>query len=551
MKTLYKTIGITALLLFAGCGSGGESSSQDTASSSSDIAASSSSAAAESANAQLFLEENGITCDDESVQIEGAVATITRSGTYRISGTLEDGRIIVDSDDDGTVILILDNVTLYSSTNAPIAIMNAGAAEILLEDGSYNTLTDASVYVFDGDDDEPNAALFSKDDLSIGGNGTLRLNANYNDGITSKDTLTIRGGTFVVFAADDGIRGKDALTIQAGTFTMNTYGDVLKSDDDEAGVITVTGGTFNLVSYEGDVMSAESNLSIASGTFNLHTAEGYTTYMNDDSNSMKCLKAGTNLLIEGGTFNLNCADDALHSNDTLTVENGTFTIATGDDALHSDIALTINDGNITIEHSYEGIESGIITLNGGRMSIVSDDDGINAASDEVSTRLLTVNGGVIVVESEGDGIDVNGAMVMNGGLVLVHGPVSENDSALDYDMQFRLNGGTLIAVGSSRMAQAPSQDSAQNAVSVTFDKQQSAGTLINLQKTDGTSLMTFEPKKPYQSLVYASPLLMQGDTYSLYLGGSVTGTSEGGYYAVGTYTPGTLYRDITLTTVGK
>ena len=113
-------------------------------------------------------------------------------------------------------------------------------------------------------------------------------------------------------------------------------------------------------------------------------------------------------------------------------------------------------------------------------------------------------------------------------------------------MQFRLNGGTLIAVGSSRMAQAPSSVSTQPSISVTFSSVQSAETLLHLQDSSGTSLLTFAPKKAYQSLIYSSPALIQGNSYDLYLGGTALDPEESGRY-LGAYTPGSLYTTLTLT----
>ncbi|MCH9814085.1 MAG: carbohydrate-binding domain-containing protein [Epsilonproteobacteria bacterium] len=500
----------------------------------------------------ITLDGETITTLSSQVTVESSVATITKSGVYRLSGTLTDGQIIIDTDDEETVQLILDDVSISSSTNAPLNIQSAEKTVIILAEDTQNILTDASEYVFDDpEEDEPNAALYSKDDLSIYGGGTLTVHANYNDGITSKDGLVIDSGTIVIDSVDDGIRGKDYLVVKGGDITVDAYGDCLKSDNEDAdtGYISIEDGTFDLTSYEGDGIAAESDLFIASGGLTIKTADGSTTYLTEDSNSMKGMKAGDQIIIDNGTFNLNCADDAIHSNNTITINNGNYTLSTADDAIHSDIALTINSGTITINESYEGIESGTITINGGTIYVTASDDGINAASDEVSNRYLYINGGYIVVDSEGDGIDVNGMMQMTDGTVIIHGPIASNNGALDYDMQFSLQGGLLVAVGSSRMAQAPSSSSTQYTVSATFNSTQSANTLVHIQDSSGNSVLTFEPKKAYESLIFSSADLVYGSGYSIYLDGTDTGTQSDGLYQTSNYTPGTLFDSFTISSM--
>ena len=283
------------------------------------------------------------------------------------------------------------------------------------------------------------------------------------------------------------------------------------------------------------------------------------------------------MLIDNGTFVIDAADDAIHSNGNITINGGAFTLNTGDDGLHADATLTINGGNIAIPTSYEGLESAVITINAGDINLTSSDDGINVAggidgsgqmagpgrggrgqggpgaqAGEVTTYTgayyLYINGGAIVVNAQGDGLDANGAIEMTGGVVVVNGPTQQGNGALDYDGTFNISGGTLVAVGSSGMAQAPTASSTQSSVLMNISGQ-SAGTLINLQNAAGESLLTFAPAKAYASILFSSPDLAQGTEYTLNVGGSATGTSVGGLYTDGAYSGGSEYGGFTQSSV--
>jgi hypothetical protein len=515
----------------------------------------------------VTLDGDTITAASEALTIDGSTITVTSAGTYRFSGSLTDGQITVDTTDEETVRLILNGVALTNSSTAPLNIVNAEKTIIILADGTDNTLTDGQLYIFDdAETDEPNAALFSKSDLTIAGGGSLTVAGNYNDGIASKDGLIISGGTISVNAVDDGIRGKDYLIVEAGQLTITAGGDGLKADNEEEadrGYITVADGRLNITAG-GDAVQAETDVLITGGTFTLSSGS-----FSDDSTSGKGIKAAVNVNIDGGSFTIDSADDAIHSNESLVINEGTFIIASGDDAMHADSSLTINGGDIRITKSYEGIESAVITINAGTIHLVSSDDGLNVAGgndgfglnrgqepvEYTGDAYLYINGGTIVVDAGGDGIDVNGAFEMTDGLVIVNGPTQRMNGALDYDASFTLTGGFLIAAGSSGMAQAPGSSSTQPAVLIVFDNPQPAGTLVHIQSAAGEAVLTFAPSKDYQSIAFTSAALTTDTTYEVYLGGTASGTLADGLYQAGTYSEGTPYTRFTVaevvTTIGN
>ncbi len=513
----------------------------------------------------IQLSTNTITIDsNDSATIDGSTITITSAGTYIISGSLTNGQIIVNTQDEGTVQLILNNVDITCSNGAPIYLLDAEKAIIILEDGSTNTIKDT----YTGSTEEPNAAIFSTCDLTIYGSGTLTVQGNNNDAIASKDGLIIKSGTITVNSVDDGIRGKDYLVIKGGTITVTSGGDGLKSDNTEdatRGYVSIEGGELKITSG-GDAIEAQTDVLATGGQLTATSGGGSSsTYA---ATSVKGIKGLVSVVISSGTFTLNTADDAIHSNGTITINGGTFTISTGDDAIHADSSITITGGTIDVSKSFEGIESVTITISGGNIHVTASDDGINGAGGNDASGFnpgpggmgggdaftnsgncnLYVNGGYIVVTSAGDGIDINGAVTMTAGTVIVNGPTDNGNGALDFS-SFKMTGGFLIAAGSSGMAQSLSTTSTQYSVLVNFQTSYAAGTLVNIQSSTGTDVVTFKTTKLFQSVLVCSSSLTSGSTYSISVGGSSTGTLKDGIYSNGDYSGGTVYKSFTISSV--
>lgn len=516
-----------------------------------------------SSEMSIVLNGTSMTTTSPAVNVNGTKATITAPGNYTVSGTLSDGQIVVETTTEGTVRLILNNATINNSSSAAIFVSSATKTILVLKDGTENTLTDGSVYIFaTATDTEPDATLFAKDELTIYGNGTLTVKANYKDAIACKDGIVIAGGTLKVTAKDDGIRGKDYLVAKNTSITINAGGDGLKSTNDtdaSLGFVYIASGNYNITSGA-DAVQAVTDVLVENGAFTLTSGGG--SGASGTVETAKGLKAGSQLVIDNGEFNLSTADDALHSNNNLTINEGDFTIASKDDGIHADTSLSINGGKVLISKSYEGIESRAVVINGGEIHLTSSDDGVNAAggndgsasqnfpgaSSSSSDYFISVNGGYLVVNATGDGLDANGSLAMTGGTVIVNGPTAQNNGPLDYDVSFQITGGVLIAVGSSGMAQAPDNSSTQNSVLVKFSGTRSAGDLIHIQSASGDDVLTFKPAKSYQSLAFSAPALQKG-SYTIYNGGSSSGEAVDGLYSGGTYTAGTVYADFTVSGV--
>ncbi|MBP5407071.1 carbohydrate-binding domain-containing protein [bacterium] len=393
----------------------------------------------------IHLKGNSIEVDGKNVTVAGTTATITASGVFEIDGTLSDGQILVNVDkekDSEYVHVVFNGVSITNSKNSPFAVMGAKDVRIFTAKDTQNTLTDASTYVFaEAGATEPNAALYSKSDLRLAGEGTLIVKGNYNDGISSKDDLDIDGGTLIVNAKDDGIRGKDSVVIRGGNITVSSEGDGIKSDNTEKlelvavqddgtvindaaykdikGYVKIKGGTLMVNSTKGDAIHAISFVEIIDGNIDITSGGGsvITTSSSgggwggggpgssagqkyEGETSLKGIKASipssvdgyadlnTNIVyikITGGTVKINSRDDAIHSGGLVYIKGGDIEIASDDDGIHADNELMILAGTVNVTMSYEGFEAWYITVSGGTTAVYGRDDGWNAAGGNDSS----------------------------------------------------------------------------------------------------------------------------------------------------------------------
>jgi hypothetical protein len=518
----------------------------------------------------VSLEGGTATATGAGVTVDGSTVTVTSAGTYRLSGSLTDGQVVVNTTDAGIVRLVLDGVDLTSSTTAPLVVTDAEEVMVVLADGTQNTLTDAAEYAYpDAATDEPNAALFSTADLTLAGDGALTVEGNAHDGIASKDGLVITGGDVTVTAADDGVRGKDYLVVEGGTLDVTSGGDGLKSDDDEdatQGYVSVTAGSVT-VDAGGDGVDAFTDVVVTGGELSVTAGGGAGGTVADDV-SAKGLKGAVSVVVGGGTVDVDAADDALHSNGAVTVTDGTVTLASGDDGVHADATLTVAGGSVTVTESYEGLESAVITVSGGAVDVTASDDGLNVAggvdgsgqeaqdagareggpgggggaapsqdgfAEETDTSgyLLTISGGTVLVDADGDGLDSNGSVVMTGGTVAVDGPTEQMNAPIDVNAGFDISGGVLVAAGSAGMAQMPDASSAQASLGLTLGSTYPAGTVVHVTADDGTHVATFTAGKSFESFVLSAPELVAGASYTIAVGGTAGTAVLGGYAADG------------------
>ena len=224
--------------------------------------------------ASITLSGSTAQSNGSGVSINNATVTISKEGCYLINGELEDGQIIVDAGDSDKVQLVLDNASIHCSTGSAILVRNADNVKVTLAADSENELSDGTEY--QTDNDNPDAALFSKDDLVINGSGSLTVQGNYKHGIAGNDDLVITGGRLTVNSLSHALRGKDSVAILDGTFVLTSQKDGIQAsntEDSTKGWVQIDGGNFTIQS-SGDGIQAETNLSIYDGSFTITSGGG-------------------------------------------------------------------------------------------------------------------------------------------------------------------------------------------------------------------------------------------------------------------------------------
>ena len=532
----------------------------------------------ESAAAKITFTDTSAESSTGSAEVSGTTVTIKAEGTYIVSGSCKDGKIVIDADENAKVQVVFKGIDL-SSSGSPFVVKSADKVFITLADGTENAVSDSGSYSETVGETNVDAAIFSKEGISINGSGKLTVNGNYKHGIISKDDLVLAGGTVSVKSASTGVEGKDSLKIKDTDLTVEAGSDAIRSTNTEdtatKGFVYIQSGKLTLKS-ENDAVQASSLLRVDGGELNIttgggsdsgktHTEENFmrggrmnmfsSNSDSTDTDSAKGLKAADAIKINGGTIDINSSDDALHSNNSLSVDGGELRISSGDDGLHSDTTLTVNSGTIDITKSYEGIESGEITVNDGKISVKSSDDGFNAAGgnngterqgmfDSDSSKVLTINGGYVYVDADGDGLDSNGVLKICGGTILVNGPSNDGNGALDSGSSCEVTGGTIIAIGSSGMAESLTANG-QCSIMTDIDSQ-AADTSVALTDSEGNVLASINSTKQFNNVVVSTPSIRKGESYKIIVGGTVDGADSNGFVDSGKISGGSAAAEITM-----
>lgn len=476
----------------------------------------------------IKLKGDTITSTSNTVIISGSTVTITDQGTYILSGSLDDGMIIVDAEKTDKIQLVLNNVSIHSQTSAPIYVKQAAKVSITLASNSTNTLSNGGTFV-NIDENHIDAVIFSKEDLTLNGSGTLEIISPGGHGIVSKDKLILTSGIYKISSGSHGLSGKDNICIANASIVINCDKDGIHAenkDDSSLGFIYIQSGTFYIFS-KGDGIAASSDMQIDDGKFIIISGDGSKNSANIDT-SAKGIKTDGNLIINGGDFSIDAADDSIHSNASININGGTFNMTTGNDGIHADNTIVISSGTINIIESYEGIEGHHVKILDGEIVLYAVDDGINAAGEnnqddfngnEVNSGNgnITISGGKLYINASGDGIDANGTLTISGGYIIVCGPIADDTAILDFDISGTIKGGTFIGTGSSRMPQIFS-DSKQGIIAMKIDRQ-SAETPITLTDiNENTIITTYKPALDFDFLIVSSPDIVKGETYNLIIG---------------------------------
>ena len=436
---------------------------------------------------QIQLNGNSATATSDSVVINGSKVIIKEEATYVISGSLTDGMLVVDATDTAKLQLVLHGADITSKTSAALYVREADKVFVTLASGTENALSNGGSFEAI-DDSNIDAALFSKQDLTINGTGALMVTSPAGHGIVSKDDLVITGGDVTVHSASHGIDANDSVRITGANLTTDAGKDAIHSENQEdatKGFVYISGGSIR-GEAEGDGIAAGSYVQITEGVIDLLVGGGHengtkehsdffggfmgggfgggrpgqkpgnsqTTATEEASTSMKGLKAGNSLLVSGGQITIDSADDAIHSDQSVIINGGTFAIASGDDALHAEDTLTVTAGKIEISKCYEGLEALHIDVQGGDIKMVATDDGLNAAggTDQSGTTggrdgMFGGAGGMGGGRPGGFGGGMsgssNGSIQISGGVLYVN----SSGDGIDANGTLEISGGHTTIVG--------------------------------------------------------------------------------------------------------
>lgn len=452
----------------------------------------------ESEAVKITLSGKTATCDSSNVHIEDGVVTIKAAGVYVLSGTLTDGTVVVDAGDDDKVQLVFDGVSITAADYAAIYAKNADKVFVTLTEGTENTLTVSGDYV-QTDDNNVDAVIFAKCDLTLGGSGSLTVKDTTGHGIVSKDDLVVTGGTYTIDSQDHCLNGKDSVRIADGTFTLTCDEDGIHAgnDDQQDSYIYIEGGDID-ISVGDDAMHAEGLLIITGGDI-------------DISKSYEGIE-GYKILVTGGDIDVVANDDGFNAARPDSNGQSDGTQSTEDDQRQTDSfqRRTKDTETNRPELPEKGDRLGDSGTPGG--------PGMGAGMDADYDAYILITGGTININADGDGIDSNGYLGIAGGNVYVLGPSNNGNGALDYGIYATITGGEMVAVGGSGMEQGFGDESTQCSALVNFDEWIDVGETITLTDSNGNKLLTYKADKRFDSVLISTSDMKQGETYTLTVG---------------------------------
>jgi len=500
----------------------------------------------------------------DGVTVEDGTLTITKAGTYKLSGEYQ-GQIKVEAADSDAVRLVLDNANITNSSGAALNVVNADEVILYSASGTTNTISDGADYTATGEDD-PDAVVYSKADLTIAGEGTLKVNGNHEDGIHTSDGLVIASGTLEVNAANTGIKGKDYVDILGGTITVTAQQDGIKStnDTDEGqgwtrlsnGTVTVNAGddgfkASRVVEISGGSLTVEQSdegieaqyINVSGGDVNVTSADdGMNASLKTSDSESTDSSANTSDAAnqqqnnqqqgslpgeqQNGTSNQQQQGTGQPPAMSGTSQDGTSqngTTGTGQQQNNTQNQSNQNMGQppaMPGGNAQDGTSQNGTTGTGQQGMGQPPQGGMpggGGGTFEVIDAAINVSGGHVTVNAEGDGIDSNGVTTLSGGTLIVNGPSQGGNAALDTNGDLLLNGATVLSGSTADMFEAPSTNSTSGYLKLTNSSGFEQGSTVQVADSSGKVVANYKvTKSNVQLVLVSSSSIVKGQSYTVY-----------------------------------
>ncbi|MBO5059498.1 MAG: carbohydrate-binding domain-containing protein [Clostridia bacterium] len=448
-----------------------------------------------------------MTVSGSGVSVSENTITINEGGDFDVTGTLADGMIYVNTED--KVKLRLSGADISNSTGPAIFFDNVEKGFITITEDTENYLSDGKEYT----EEEADAALFSNDDLEIKGNGVLNISGNYKHGIAGDDDIVIENGVINITSYEHGIKANDTLNITGGEITINAQtGKGMKAGLE----LVIDDGILNITTEESEGLESKGILTINGGDINITSAEDGINTGNESTVAETAAGESKADATQDAQQPNNMRNDAERPEMPPNEERqagmrGPGGRGFGGQRQNREMPPMTDGSGIQMP------EVGVGEMPRGGMA---QGGGFGRIDEETAAaHAITINGGKIYINALGDGIDSNGNLTINGGEIIIDGPVNNGNGSLDSEGTMEINGGIVIAASSAGMMQLPRGTDGQNILRAVFDEKKGTGTVISIRNDEGEEIMSHTPQNEYQALIFSSELLKGNSEYTLYTDG--------------------------------
>lgn len=491
----------------------------------------------ESQASQITLADQTATVTGQGASFSDQTLTITQAGTYVLTGSGKNIKLVVEAADTDQVHLVFQNLTLEGE-GALLRINKAQEVVISLAEGSQNALTESQA----SDDEEVKATIHSQVPLTLNGTGNLTLTALTKNALEVEDDLKVLGGAYTVKAANHGFKAEGALDIEAATLTIEAGKDGLHAEHDETterANISLNPTQLSIAATE-DGVDAGNELTIEGGTITVSQSEeglearvirqlgGDVTIKSSDDGVNASAGSSSKTTDTSATSKTTDASATSNTADTsssagqATADSATASTsasqATADPAATSQADQANKDKNATPPSPPAGQappQGGQPPQNG------QGPGGMPPGGQEESDPSLQIilEGGTLTIDAEGDGIDSNGTVSISGGSLVVNGSVQGGNGPLDAAGDITITGGTVWALGTSDMLQGFAQGSTQ--ASITANIAGTAGQTLIILDANGKEVTRQTASKDFQAVIMSSADLVDGQTYTIQVEGTI------------------------------